>query len=71
MATISITIPDATVSRVIPLLCAAGGFTDVTPANAKAAVMAYILRIVQSAEQQAARDAAMKAVVTPAPLALS
>lgn len=50
MATVSITIPDAVVTRVVNALCAAAGTTP-TAANAKAALIAYIRTTVYNVEQ--------------------
>lgn len=54
MATITLNIPDADESKIIAALCAAGGFTESTEANAEAAIMKWVLRV---AESNAATDA--------------
>jgi hypothetical protein len=53
MATISITIPDPQLQRVINGLCAAAGVTA-TPAAAKQAVLDHIKATVLNSEAQAA-----------------
>jgi hypothetical protein len=56
MATITITIPDAQLQRVINGLCVAGRI-PATPANAKQVVLDYIKGAVLNAEQLAAVQA--------------
>ena len=56
MATITITIPDAQLQRVINGLCASVG-TAATPANAKQVVLTYIKATVLAVEQQVAVQA--------------
>jgi len=50
MATVTITIPDAVLTRVVNALCAAAG-TQPSPANAKQAVISYIRQTVYNVEQ--------------------
>lgn len=54
-------IPTGLVNQVTSALCAAGGFADVTEANAKAAVIAWITQTVANVE------AAQAYVPPPAP----
>jgi hypothetical protein len=53
LATITLTIPDAQLTRVVNGLCAAAGVTA-TPANAKQAVIDHVKATVLASEQQAA-----------------
>lgn len=57
MATISLTIPDAQLTRAVNALCAYGGFTTVSNANAKAALAQAVKNIVLAQEQLAAQQA--------------
>ena len=71
MAVFTLEIPDEQMGRVIPALSNAGGFAESSNENARAAVLAYISRVVLGAEQQAAIDAALHAVPDPEPLTLT
>lgn len=59
MAIFSLTIPNAEVDRVTAALCANGGYTDVTPANATLALITYIQGVVVCIETAAATQAAL------------
>ena len=50
MASVIINIPDTVRAEVEAALCAAGGYTDVSAANAKAALIAWITRTVQNVQ---------------------
>ncbi len=55
MATISINVPAASVSRVTHALCAAAGLEE-SPANAKEAVLAWIKATVANVERSEAEQ---------------
>lgn len=57
MATISFTVPDAQVPRLIDLLCTPAGLTP-SPANAKAVIINHIKALVQNEEARRAVEAA-------------
>lgn len=57
MANITITIPDAQLSRAVNALCAYGGYVTVNNSNAKAALAQAVKNIVLAQEQLAAQAA--------------
>ena len=65
MATITLTIPNSDVDRVVTALCAAGN-VDPTPANAKDVVRDMIRRTVANVEYAAAVAAAAPREIDPA-----
>lgn len=65
MASININIPDQHVARVVHALCAAGGYSEETAANAKASLMEMIKRHVHNVERSEAERAAVEAVADP------
>lgn len=60
MATVTLSIPDQHLGRVVAALCSHAG-SEPTPANAKAAVVAEIKAIVRGYERQQAQQAAILA----------
>ncbi len=68
--TISFTLSDADATRVVAALCALAG-QPASVANAKAYIAAFLVQSVTSTETQAARDKAMKAVSTNAPVSVT
>ena len=56
MATLTLTLADADLQRVIVALCNAGGTTP-TPENARAFIIAYITQTVANVEEAAWRTA--------------
>jgi hypothetical protein len=72
MASFSIDIADADVARVTRALSAAAGFPDdPTEAHAMAAVTAWIQQVVFNVESSVANQAALDAVVAPAPVVIT
>lgn len=64
MATVTLTIPDQYLDRVVTALCAGAG-VPATPANAKKALLEFVRTTVRNVEQAAAVDAAAAAVTPP------
>lgn len=70
MATVSITIPDAQLTRVVNALCDAAGLSR-SSANARAAIIEHIKRTVINVERGVAEHAALAAVTPPSDPGLS
>lgn len=70
MATVSVTIPDAQLARVITALRAAYGITAATPdaAVVNMALGKFLIATVANVEQQAAQVAALAALAPPPPI---
>lgn len=71
MAEVTITIPDEDLDRVLAGLCAAGGFVQINQDNALHVVRNFIKQTVTNIENTAAKAAALAAVDSSAPIALS
>jgi hypothetical protein len=65
MATMTITIPDSELSRVVEALCVTQGVGPVNPANGRLAVVSWMKRTVLEYDRSKANNAAVAAVAPP------
>lgn len=65
MATVTITIPDAQLDRVVEALCVTRGIGPPTPANAKAALVGWVKETTLNYDRQKAHTAAVASVAAP------